>query len=310
VPLGIFGNLTTVDRREIESFRSIRTLINEYCAQKRPKRPLSIAVFGPPGSGKSFGVTQVAKSMRPGEIEDITFNLSQMKSPDELVDAFHQIRDKGLKGIIPLVFWDEFDSALGDAQLGWLRYFLAPMQDGEFLERQLRHPLGKAIFVFAGGTSETIDLFDKSSAQDFKDVKGPDFISRLRGFVNILGANPPREGQKTDPYFIIRRAILLRSIISQAAPHLFSGGDGKGMLNIDRGVLDALLTVPAYKHGARSMEALMNMSLLAGKTKFERSSLPSEAQLNLHVDGQSFISRLQRADFEEGRLEALARASH
>jgi len=233
-----------------------------------------------------------------------------MKSPDELVDAFHQIRDKGLKGIVPLVFWDEFDSPLGDTQLGWLRYFLAPMQDGEFLEGQLRHPLGKAIFVFAGGTSETISLFDKGTSPAFKDVKGPDFISRLRGYVNILGANPPGKDQKPDPYYIIRRAILLRSIISQTAPHLFSSGDGKGRFSIDSGVLDAMLTVPAYKHGARSMEALMNMSMLAGKTKFERSSLPSEAQLNLHVDGQSFFSLMQRADFEEGRLEALARAAH
>src|SRR5690606_22913994 len=30
VPLGRFGHLVTVDRREIESFRSIRTLIAEY----------------------------------------------------------------------------------------------------------------------------------------------------------------------------------------------------------------------------------------------------------------------------------------
>ena len=77
VPWGQFGNLLTVDRQEIESYRSIRNLVAEYAGQKEVKRPLSIAVFGTPGSGKSFGVTEMAKSLLPGQIEPITFNLSQ-----------------------------------------------------------------------------------------------------------------------------------------------------------------------------------------------------------------------------------------
>ncbi|MEI7848617.1 MAG: ATP-binding protein, partial [Chloroflexota bacterium] len=304
VPIGQFNNLLTVDRREIESFRAIRALIKEYCAATRVERPVSIAVFGPPGSGKSFGVKQVAKSLKLPDvkIEDITFNLSQMNSPEELAGALHQVRDKALKGIVPLVFWDEFDSALAGQKLGWLRYFLAPMQDGEFTEGQLHHPIGRAIFVFAGGTCATIEEFDGKRSQDFKDAKGPDFVSRLRGYVNILGANPPQKGERYDPFFLIRRAILLRSILGMTAPQLFSGGDGTGKLRIDRGVLEALLKVREYKHGARSVESIINMSALAGKTRFERSSLPAEAQIQLHVDSQNFFSHLQRTDFEEGRI--------
>ena len=80
VPWGQFGALLTVDRQEIESYRSIRNLVGEYAGQKQPPRPLSIAVFGTPGSGKSFGVTEMAKSLLPGQIEPITFNLSQFDS--------------------------------------------------------------------------------------------------------------------------------------------------------------------------------------------------------------------------------------
>jgi hypothetical protein len=69
VPWGQFGNLLTVDRQEIESYRSIRNLVGEYAGQKQVSRPLSIAVFGTPGSGKSFGVTEMAKSLLPGQIE-------------------------------------------------------------------------------------------------------------------------------------------------------------------------------------------------------------------------------------------------
>jgi len=81
VPLGQFGALLTVDRREIESFRSIRALVSEYCRQPRQRHPLSIAVFGAPGSGKSFGITEVASSLLPGQIKPLEFNLSQFSDP-------------------------------------------------------------------------------------------------------------------------------------------------------------------------------------------------------------------------------------
>ena len=55
--------LVTADRHEIESFSSIRSLIAEYWNSTSKSRPLCIAVFGTPGSGKSFGIEQVAVSV-------------------------------------------------------------------------------------------------------------------------------------------------------------------------------------------------------------------------------------------------------
>ncbi|HEX7296535.1 MAG TPA: hypothetical protein VF251_12320, partial [Pyrinomonadaceae bacterium] len=270
IPLGQFGKLLTVDRHEIESFRSIGSLIDEYCRQKKPKRPLSIAVFGAPGAGKSFGIVEVAKSLRPGQIEVREFNVSQFGSPDDILEALHQVRDVGLSGQIPLVFWDEFDTSLQGQTLGWLRYFLAPMQDGRFQQGQITHPIGRAIFVFAGGTCESMAQFDRGSEdKEFKNVKGPDFVSRLKGYVNILGPNT--KNPVADPYFIIRRAILLRSILQRDAPQLFHRRGRTMQLQIDRGVLRAMLRTSAYKHGVRSMESVIAMSGLAGKRNFERS---------------------------------------
>jgi hypothetical protein len=312
VPMGKFGDLLTVDRREIESFRSIRTLVNEYCSQEKVKRPLSIAVFGPPGSGKSYGITQVAKSLRPDEIEEITFNLSQFSSLAELNSAFHQVRDLELKGKIPLVFWDEFDSVFEKDKFGWLRYFLAPMQDGKFMEGQILHPLGKAIFVFAGGVCHSIDHFVSETA-GLREAKAPDFISRLRGYVNILGANPPetdKDASVSDPFYLVRRAILLRSILWQNAQRIFENRDRRGKLNIDSSVLQAFLKTRLYKHGARSMEAIIGMSNLTGKTHYDQSSLPSEAQLDLHVDGQDFLSLVREIGLEGETLECLAAINH
>jgi hypothetical protein len=310
IPLGRFGNLLTVDRTEIESYRTIASLVQEYIYQEKADKPISIAVFGAPGSGKSFGIKEIAKSINKERIKDITFNLSQMNSPSDLIGALHQVRDESLKGMIPLVFWDEFDTALDQTPLGWLRYFLAPMQDGSFLEGQVTHPIGKAIFVFAGGTSKRMEEFGTNLDDDpdknsklFKAVKGPDFKSRLKGFINILGPNP-QEGDY-DPYFIIRRAILLNSILRRNVPQIFSSG-----FQMEDNLLDAFLETHAYLHGVRSMESIVSMSQLSGKSRFERSCLPPISQLNLHVVGWEFMARVQKLKFEGEALDKLARAVH
>ena len=314
VPARRFGGLVTVDRKEIEALNSISGLIGEYC-QRPSKRPLSIAVFGPPGSGKSFAIKQIANSVLPGEIKDLTFNLSQFGGPADLLDAFHQVRDKALTGKLPLIFWDEFDTSLQDQPLGWLRYFLAPMQDGEFQEGQLVHPIGKSIFVFAGGTSNSIEAFGVNLDEEKRRaVKLPDFISRIKGFLNVLGPNPQISGKSLDsmddPYYIIRRAILLRSIFERNAPQLFVNDAGRRILNIDGGLLRAFLLINEYRHGARSMETIIATSQLARKASFERSSLPTEAQLDLHVDGRGFYALMYRLTPDKALLEKLAEAAH
>jgi hypothetical protein len=304
VPLGRFGELLTVDRQEIESLRSIGSLVSEYVAQNRAKNPLSIAVFGPPGSGKSFGIKQLAMSLRPGEIEIREFNLSQLRSFDELLSAFHQVRDIGLGGKIPLVFWDEFDSDF-EGTYGWLRYFLAPMQDGAFKQGDLPHPIGRAIFVFAGGTSWTFDGFGKNVDENLqRAAKVPDFVSRLKGYLNVLGPNPRTD--LDDPHYVLRRAILLRSMLERSAKHLLQNK----VLQIDEGVLRAMLLTNIYNHGARSMESIIAMSQLDGKTRFERSSLPTKAQLDLHVDGQNFLALVHQLEFDDETVERMATVAH
>ena len=305
VPIGQFRNLRTFDRSEIESFRSIKNLIHEYLSTSEATRPLSIAVFGAPGSGKSFGVTEVAESVAPGKVEKpLEFNLSQFDSIDELIVAFHKVRDVVLGGKIPIVFFDEFDSEF-NGKLGWLKYFLAPMQDGKFRDGEAMHPIGRAIFVFAGGTCSTYSEFCKEKGDlEFKGAKGPDFVSRLRGYVNIKGPNPLSEDERLH---MIRRAQLLRFLLQKNAKNIF---DGEKKCQIDPGVLRAMIKVPEYKHGIRSILAIIEMSMLAGRKTFEQAALPSPEQLKLHVDAEIFSRLVVRDVLLGGAREVLAKAIH
>lgn len=151
-------------------------------------------------------------------IEVLEFNLSQFDGPADLTAAFQRLRDQVVRGTLPLVFWDEFDSALEGRELGWLVHFLSPMQDGEFAEEGILRPLGSAIFVVAGGTHATLSSV-KTRATDRPELKGTDFLSRLRGFVDILGPNPVDD---EDDGFVLRRTFLLRGLLMRHAPQIFS----------------------------------------------------------------------------------------
>jgi len=330
IPILQIGDLVAVERREIEAYRGIQATIAEYIKhiaehsrnrEKKPKprlTPLNIAVFGPPGSGKSFAIREVAQHIKQitEEIAKREFNLSQFEDPKALHGALHQVRDLRLSGKLRMVVWDEFDTKLGDQPLGWLRYFLAPMHDGTFEQGEVTHSIGPCIFVFAGGTFESRAAFELQADEGKgKTAKVPDFISRLHGYLDVLGPNPQDkipsspisctlllpydrlEDQVEDRFFLIRRAFLLRSLFDTYAPQLFEGTDkSKKELQIERGVLHALLCTKNYVHGTRSMQALITMSALARKRRFDPSSLPSESVLKLHVDAEDFQECLKKGN--------------
>ena len=315
VPYVKYGNYTTYDKEEIERIHCLKNLIVDYLNTSHP-RPLCIAVFGQPGSGKSFAIKNLAKTLFKDKGSQVTFNLSQFESVQDLYGAFHQVRDMSLSGNVPLVFWDEFDSSQNGQKYFWLKEFLAPMQDGEFNEGGCNHPIGRAIFVFAGGTSTAFEQFSKVYLDDVKNedsnglsaeeekliveeqsvrklAKLPDFVSRLRGYINIKGPNPV-PSKAVDNMYPIRRALLTRTFIEIYFKNSMIGSDNE--INIAPGVLDALLSAEKYLHGARSLEAIVSYSHLNGTSFYGPSELPPQELLDIHVknDFMKIVTQGQR----------------
>lgn len=297
VPIETIGAWKSADRHEIEGVRSVKNAMQEYLEKSKSETPLAVAVFGPPGSGKSFAIKQVARDLGIDKEAQLTFNLSQFESAEELSGAFHQIRDLHLKGKMPLVFWDEFDTPCEGAPLGWLRYFLAPIQDGQFSDKGRSHPTGGGIYVFAGGTRPSFKQFCQILSEDDRAAKKPDFVSRLRAFIDVRGPNGDPNLVEDDLY-IIRRSFLLNAFLGQHGPHLKKNRQ----FQIGDGVLDAFLRTTRYRHGARSMESIVTMSALKGRGKFEQSSLPPEHLLSMHVDARDFVELAEMCGWEILRI--------
>jgi len=316
-PKASYGDFLTVDRDEIERINAIRRLAETYLNNPEDRTPLSIAVFGPPGSGKSFAIKELAKCLFREKREPLKINLAQLGKKDVqlLKEAFHRVRDASVQGQVPLVFWDEFDAD----GLFWLKFFLAPMQDREFRSGSLVYPLGKAIFVFAGGTKPTFEEFieplynegkggseeEKKRVSEFRENKGPDFVSRLRGFMNVKGPNPT--GDK-DLAYLIRRAMLLRSILERDYAHLILKEEGTAL--VSPSVIQGFLRVEKYLHGTRSLESLIRASNLRPSWHyFEPSQLPPESLLRMYVT-PDFLEKVQEGELETPVIEAIARKTH
>ncbi len=298
LPSARIGHFATVDRTEIESYRTVQRLIDRYLLDESVSKPISIGVFGPPGAGKSFGIKEI---VRERQIPFFEFNMSEA-AEEALPGYFHELRDIRLRGETPLCFFDEFDSR-GRALIA---RFLAPMQDGEFRDGAQTHPVGRAILVFAGGTAKAAFEFRDGGTEDpggnvkpataqetqkAKELKVPDFVSRLSATIDILGPNS--SGVEDEKGHVLRRAVLLRNLLEKQLPQVVT--DGKAGADIDEGVIDAFLFGGKYTFGARSIEQILKMCAVPlSQARLGVSDLPDASLLQLHLeDAECFLSQVK-----------------
>jgi hypothetical protein len=148
--------------------------------------------------------------------------------------------------------------------------------------------------------------------EEFKLKKGPDFISRIHGCLNVLGPNPGLvlnektkqwDTDSNDLCYPVRRSLFIRQMLDLKE---------KEILDIDWGLLNALLKAGKYKHGSRSLENLLKgMKENSDGRRLLRSHLPANAILKLYLDNpEEFFALLNEEQGYHQYILDIAPAIH
>ena len=301
LPIFQIGHLRTTDPAEIDPVITLHNVMDSYVSKESVLRPLCIGVFGPPGSGKSFAVKQVASQISNkftgNPFDFYEFNLTQFASPDEINSAIDPIRASVAQGKVPIAFWDEFDCRYIDDEFGYLRYFLPAMQDGVTYVHGIPYHIGRAIFVFAGGVKssyegmeELLSVTDPQKMQLIKTLKIPDFMSRLRVVLDIDGIKIDEsllgDSSSSEDLEELRRILLKRAFIiaHQMQTHWRTAARKTS------GLLLRLLLAD-YKYGARSIEAVIEASRAADRLVYGLPELIAPSAARIHAKWRVELER-------------------
>jgi hypothetical protein len=311
VPQARFGRLVLFDRHEIETIRTIFSLIQQYVSNpKRESPPLNIALCGLRGLGRACAAMQVAESATRGcNVRQLQFDLGKFTSATDLTAAFYSIRDCAVspEGPTPLVYFDGFDTSppgSAGSLFGWLPYLAPVILDGVFSDGGVARHIGRAVFFFSTSAVRTyFELKRRADGDTHISAGVRSFLGCLHGSVDVLG---PNRLNAADRLYPVRRAALLRALLEEKEPKLLANRK----LKIDDGVLTGLLLVPSYRQGIRSIRSIIAMSRLGGRQSFELAALPPRTQLNIHVDHDEFLRHMGGMPIPREHRGEVARGIH
>jgi hypothetical protein len=295
------GNLRTTDPVELDPVITLQNVMGSYVSKETFQRPLCIGVFGPPGSGKSFSVKEVARVISnkfdTNPFDFFEFNMTQFDGPEEINSAIEPIRASVARSKVPIVFWDEFDCRYDNHEFGYLRYFLPSMQDGVTYVHGTPYYIGRSIFVFAGGVKSSwagmeslLSQKDPQAAGLVKTLKIPDFMSRLRVVLDIDGIGIDnellQESASGEQLQDLHRILLKRAFIvaHQMDTHW------KKAARKTSGLLLRLL-LAHYKFGARSIEAVIEASSASDRLVYGLPELIAPSAARIHAEWRVELER-------------------
>jgi hypothetical protein len=304
-----FGDFAMANPKEAAPMLDLAQRVRQHVLSNRYNAPekgrvFNFALFGTPGSGKSFLAGEIARLIDPqGAIFNVDeFNLSQFTEPEQLTRALGVIASKSVGGKVPLVLWDEFDSVFDGKRGGWLARFLMPMQDAHFFDGSRRWPLGTAVFVFIGGTFPTARDFrawactttspDGSPAESVL-LKARDFHSRLYTALDmpsIVEQENAATGARcqifktnwVNSYTKLARAVLLREFFRK------NSRIGKTVFleRVEEDLCRFLLAIP-LRHGARSLQRIVEACLVSKPSRVSMRHLPPAHFLSEHIETEN-----------------------
>ncbi|MEZ5365089.1 MAG: ATP-binding protein [Bryobacterales bacterium] len=137
------------------------------------RRHRSVAIIDFPGNGKTHLMKRLARTVGLRLIE---FNITQLRSEDDLLHCFDSILDSQAKNEhdLHLIFFDEINALLQGQQV--YRAFLSVLEDGYYLRAGNQFHVRPAFWVFAGTAypAEPPPSADSAASGDHGARSGPD----------------------------------------------------------------------------------------------------------------------------------------
>jgi len=201
-----YVTVNTVHRNEI--CRLARD-ISKYAEDSTRHRPLSFIINAPPGTGKSFFVESLAKSMEQLNDHYVLFNMANMRTIEDLAPAVDTARNMRVRNLLPILFLDEFDA---DAKL--LPILLPLLWDGVLWIRGTPLRLGKCVIALAGSDQAIVDEMEKTTIVSDQISGNWSKLPDLRSRLSVKGIKIPDFDWNNDDTRIDR--LIVFAVLFQA----------------------------------------------------------------------------------------------
>lgn len=168
------GKFISLSRGLQRNLLEVVDIVHNYSKHSKMSRPLNLYIEALPGSGKSFFVKQICKSVESSlsdrKICLLTFNVTNMKSTNEILNALHRVQSLNIEGAMPIVFFDEIDSKINGVEDAF-PYFLSPMFDGKIYENGNEFRIGSSVFFFAASNKTAANIGSNKKPTAIKKKK-------------------------------------------------------------------------------------------------------------------------------------------
>ena len=168
------GYVTCIKAKRSQILRLVEAGSTMASLSREERRSKSFLIIDSPGSGKSYMVDCLAKTLK---LQTLKFNITQMRTRQDLTSCFEAIAaaQSQNRETLLLVFVDEINSILNGQHV--FDAFLEPLEDGKFVKDGATFQLDPCLWLFAG-----TEFASERSASDHL----PDFESRLSAPAMVL----------------------------------------------------------------------------------------------------------------------------
>lgn len=182
--LKLLKKYATLDWPHCIDILRVEDTIRAYSIDTKRKKPLNIVMHASPGTGKSHFVECLADAMKEDGVGQVTVNMTSTGGLDDLASPLDEVRNLMVKGKLPILFLDEFDSNPQNYAL-----LLPLLWDGKVVIGGRTIELGKFVAILAGSMRDIGDaLFNARNVKSIADGNGPkkDHPTKLRDLVSRI----------------------------------------------------------------------------------------------------------------------------